>query len=169
MQRFEDLAKELGANIETAEQTAAKAEFVEAETALKKAIASKPGITVMGVSANDEAVWIINPNLAHDMLWFQNLGMDILMPPIVESEWWEQLSWERVAAHDNEVDLILVDQRTQSLTADEMAERARWPRLKAVAAGQVGPWYSETTYSWKGFTPVIRDTIDALLAAEDIV
>jgi len=169
IQRFEDLAVQLGADLDTSEVVQAKQDFGTAEAELVAAIAAKPGITAMAVSANQEMVYIANPALAHDLLWFRELGMDILIPPIPADQWWEELSWELVGAHDTEVDLILLDQRTQALTEAQMAERELWPQLKAVAAGQVGPWYAETTYSWKGFTPAINDTVAALLAAEDIV
>jgi len=169
IQRFEDLATQLGADLEAPEVVQAKVDFATAEAALVSAIAEKPGITVMAVSANAEMVYVVNPALAHDLLWFRDLGMDVFVPPIPADQWWEELSWEQVGAHDAEVDLILLDQRTQALTEEQMAEQELWPRLQAVAAGQIGPWYAETTYSWKGFTPAINDTVEALLAAEDIV
>jgi iron complex transport system substrate-binding protein len=168
IQQFEDLAAQLGADLQAAAVVQAKQDFATAEAALVKAITDRPGVTVMAVSANAEMVYVVNPALAHDMLWFQNLGMDVFVPPIAATEWWEALSWEQVGAHDAEADLILVDQRTQALTAEQMAERELWPRLRAVAAGQVGPWYAETTYSWKGFTPAVHDTATALLAARDL-
>ncbi|MFG1667053.1 hypothetical protein [Streptomyces sp. Y7] len=80
-------------------------------------------------------------------------------------EWgfWEFLSWEN--ADKYHADLIMIDNRSTSLSAEELAEKRTWRQLPAVKAGQTVPWAMEERYGYAGYAPVLEQLADAVRKA----
>lgn len=161
---YANLAEALGADLASAENTAAKARFEQASADLAAAIKGNPGVKVMVMAADAESVWVANPKMSADITYFLKLGMDVqeIADP---SMFWEQLSWEQVGKYP--VDVILNDTRLQSMQPDQMAaDHPTWNELPAVKAGQVGPWHAESTYSYLDYAEVLEELVPIFTAAD---
>lgn len=161
----EALAASLGADLEAEEVVAAREAFQQAEEELRAAIAEKPGLKVMFASgAPEESFWIANPSANADLLYFKELGMDIVQPDIEEG-FFEELSWEQASKYP--ADLILLDTRQWSATGEELKARVpTFAALPAAQADQFGPWPTEFIPSNAGFTPVLESLTEIIRGAE---
>ncbi len=161
--RMEELAVALGADVEDAAVVDAKSAFESAEERLVAAIAAKPDLSVVVLSANAESVWIASPRFMTDLMYFQELGLNIIDHD--GDDFFEQISWEVII--DYSADVVLVDARPGNPTPDELAETAPlWNSLPAVVAGQVGPWYAAAPVSYGRFAPIM-DELSAIVESAD--
>lgn len=158
LQRFADLAKALGANLDSPENTAAKASFDQAVNDLKAAVAEKPELKVLVISGAPDNLYIANPKAATDLIFYRELGMGLVMPET--EEFWETLSWEQ--ANKYPADLILYDNRAGSSTLEQMSAIETWKKLPAVQAGQIAPWNTEPTYSYKSYANDVQRLAEAI-------
>jgi iron complex transport system substrate-binding protein len=168
---LETLAGLLGADLEAPEIVADKAAFEQASTDLKAAIAEKPGLRVLVMSGTpEESMWISSPRQSADLLYFQELGLEMVEPETTtEFNYWEELSWEQAGKYP--VDLFLIDSRQWSSTGEHLVETVpTFASLPAAKAGQFGGWDIEYVPSYKGFTPVLRRLTEVIRNADpDIV
>jgi iron complex transport system substrate-binding protein len=157
--RFASLAESLGADMQAAPVVEARQRFERASEALKAAVAEKPGLRVLALAANRTSLHVAKPADKPDLLYFQQLGMEIVSPTTAE-QFWEQLSWEQATRYP--ADLILHDVRPQSLTLEQLREVPTWQQMPAVKAGQVGAWRVESPYSHQGFTAILEDLTETV-------
>jgi iron complex transport system substrate-binding protein len=165
---IEALAAALGADLTAPEIVVAKADFEETSEALRAAIAEKPWLTALFVSATPEgSFWVASPEEFSDLMYFRDLGLDIVVPETITAEWWEELSWEQAAKYP--ADLILVDARSGSSSAEDLMAVPTFAALPAAAAGQTAPWQTEYVPSYAAFTAVVRDLAEAIRGVEEDV
>lgn len=160
--RYEELAKALGANVESAEVKSAKEEFQAASDELAAAAKEKAGLKVLVLYADKDGVYIAKPEFFADLSYYKELGLDIVAGAGSE-DYWEQLSWEQVGKYP--ADLILTDTRTFALSREQMAEFPTWNALPAVAANQLGDWSAEPRFNYTLAAPVIRKLTAAVKGA----
>lgn len=160
--RYEELAKALGADVDSAEVTAAKEEFQAASDELAAAAKEKAGLKVLVLYADKDGVYIAKPEFFADLSYYKELGLDIVAGGGSE-DYWEQLSWEQVGKYP--ADLILTDTRTFALSRQQMAEFPTWNALPAVAANQLGDWSAEPRFNYTLAAPIIRDLAAAVKGA----
>jgi len=158
IERFEELAGLLGADLSAPDVVEAKEEFAAAEADLKAAIAEKPGLRVLVVSNSLDQLYVASPEWMTDLHYFADLGLDIVKHQT--NDFFEALSWEQ--ANKYPADLILVDQRPGLLTQEQLNAIPTWTSLPAVQAGQVGPWYAGAPYSHKRFAPIMRELAEII-------
>jgi iron complex transport system substrate-binding protein len=154
---LETLAGLLGADLADPEIVADKAAFEQAGADLRAAIEEKPGLKVLVMSGTpEESLWISSPRQSADLLYFQELGLDMVEPETTtENNYWEELSWEQAGKYP--VDLFLIDSRQWSATGQQLVENVpTFAALPAAKAGQFGGWDIEYVPSYKGFTPVVQ-------------
>jgi iron complex transport system substrate-binding protein len=159
--RFEELAASLGADLESPEVSAAKAEFADAEEQLKAAIAEKPGLSVMVVSPAVDTLYVASPDFMVDLHYFRDLGLDIVAPDT--DDFWELLSWEQ--ANKYPADLILVDARNDQIV-QEVEAVGTWESLPPVKADQLGPWYAGAPYSYARLAPMMVELAGIIREAD---
>lgn len=165
--RFAELAAALGADMDAPEVVADKERFDRAVEDLRAAIAEKPDLTVIALGGLPEELYIADPAVAADLVFFRELGMNVVAPQNPDG-FWESLSWEE--ANTYPADLILNDARVQSLSPEQLAEIPTWRELPAVKAGQVADWNLEPVYSYRGYAPVLEDLAAVIRSArEDVV
>jgi iron complex transport system substrate-binding protein len=168
---LETLAGLLGADLADPEIVADKAAFEQASAELQAAIAEKPGLKVLVMSGTpDDAMYISSPRQSADLLYFQELGLDMVEPEsTTEFNYWEELSWEQAGKYP--VDLFLIDTRQYSSTGEQLLESVpTFAALPAAKAGQFGGWDIEYVPSYKGFTPVLQRLTEVIRNADpDIV
>jgi iron complex transport system substrate-binding protein len=164
----QELAVALGADPEAPQVVAARRAFDDASDDLRAAIAEKPGLTAMFVSGTPEAFYVANPSVNSDLLFFKELGLDIVQPDIDEG-FFEELSWEQAGKYA--ADLILVDARQWSSTGAQLKESVpTFAALPAAQADQFGSWKTEFAPSYAAFTPLLEELAATIRAADpDIV
>ncbi|HEX6361016.1 ABC transporter substrate-binding protein [Actinophytocola sp.] len=159
IERYEELAKALGADVTSSTVTDAKAEFEAASDELRTVAKEKAGLKVLVVYSDKDSIYIAKPEFFADLSYYKELGLDIVEGGGSE-DYWEQLSWEQVGKYP--ADLILTDTRTFSLSKEQMNEFPTWRALPAVAAGQLGDWSAEPRFNYTLAAPVIRDLSTAI-------
>ncbi|MGC5000898.1 ABC transporter substrate-binding protein [Streptomyces sp. NBC_00353] len=160
IQRHEDLAASLGADVKAAEITAAKARFEKAAARLRAAAKSKPNIKVMIGSASQDLFYVSLAKTSADTLYFQELGVKFVEPKVNAAGFFEELSWENVDKYD--ADIIMMDNRSSALQPDALTSKPTWVQLPAVKAGQVIPRTTEPIYSYDKCAPILEDLAKAI-------
>lgn len=166
IQRHEDLAASLGADVKAATVTAAKARFEKAAARLRAAAKSKPNIKVMIGSASQDLFYVSLAKTSADTLYFQELGVRFVEPKVNAAGFFEELSWENVDTYD--ADVIMMDNRSSALQPDALTSRPTWARLPAVKAGQVVPRTTEPIYSYDKCAPILEDLAKAIEDAKKV-
>ncbi len=166
--RFAALASALGADLRSESNAGARNRFEAGTADLRAAIAAKPGLTALFVSGYNENLFVANPDVAVDVAWFRELGLDVPDLEVAEGEFWETLSWEQAGRHP--ADVVFNDIRGQALTVEQMsAEQPTFANLPAVAAGQVGRWHFESPYSYRAMAAVLADLAATIRAADPAI
>jgi iron complex transport system substrate-binding protein len=162
--RYAELAEALGADLTAPAVTEARTRFEAAAETLRQAARDNPGLKVMAVTGDNENIYIAVPGSYTDLHYFQDLGVGLIEGQ-KSDEWgfWEFLSWEN--ADKYHADVILLDNRAQSLSAEDLAAKPTWNRLPAVEAGQVIPWSMEERYTHAGFAPILEQLAETLTSA----
>lgn len=163
IERYEALAKALGADVTSSTVTDAKTEFETASEELSAAAKEKAGLKVLVVYSDKDSIYVAKPEFFADLSYYKELGLDIVEGGGSE-DYWEQLSWEQVGKYP--ADLVLTDTRTFSLSKEQMNEYPTWRALPAVAAGQLGDWSAEPRFNYTLAAPVIRDLTTAVKNAK---
>lgn len=158
--RIEELAGLLGADLEAPEVVAARERFDQASADVEAATAEKPELTSIFSAGWTDNFYVANPVFWADLIYFHELGLDIVVPEIDPSELWETLSWEQASKY--QVDLILNDARAAALSPEQLAAYPTWMAQPAVKAGQVGEWYTEFVASYAGFATVLESLADTI-------
>jgi iron complex transport system substrate-binding protein len=159
VQRYAQLAESLGADLRAQQVAAAKSRFEKAAETLRTAARANGGLKVMAASGSADLFYVSLPTASADLRWFQELGVDFVVPKRVQGGFFESLSWEKAGTYH--ADLILLDSRSTALQPKDLAARPTWAGLPAVKAGQVIAWHSEPQFSYAGAGPLI----EALAAA----
>ncbi len=135
IERTAELAEALGADLDSAEVTAARADFEAAGEALTEAAAT--GLTVLPVAAYaDEGFYMAKAPDEPSLRMYSELGVRFVDPG-GEEYYWQTAGWEDVPQYPS--DLILYSLRG-ALPPEEMAEQPTYSLLPAARAGQVHPW-----------------------------
>lgn len=166
IQRHEDLAASLGADVKAKKVTDAKAAFEKAAARLRAAAKSQPNIRVLVGSASQDLFYVSLAKTSADTLYFQELGVRFVEPKVDKAGFFEELSWENVDKYD--ADIIMMDNRSSALQPDALTSRPTWAQLPAVKAGQVIPRTTEPVYSYDKCTPILDALAEAIEKAEKV-
>ncbi|MGP3988711.1 ABC transporter substrate-binding protein [Streptomyces sp. 3N207] len=165
IQQYAKLAESLGANVKAKSVTDAKARFEKAAERLRKA--AKSGIRVMAASGAADLLYVSDPDANSDLQYFKQLGVDLVKPKKVSQQgFFEELSWEN--ADKYQADLIILDNRTQSLQPKALKSKPSWNDLPAVKKGQVASWAAEPRFSYAGAAPLLEDLAEAIEKAKKV-
>lgn len=137
---YEDLAESLGADVDDPEIAADKKAYEAALADFKKAVAAKPGLSVLAVSPADDLLYVANPKYAPELLDFQSWGLDVINPdkPDKGFPYWENLSWEN--ADKYQPDLLLIDDRAYDTSVKTGEKQPTWNSIKAGKARAYASW-----------------------------
>ncbi|GEC08628.1 ABC transporter substrate-binding protein [Streptomyces spinoverrucosus] len=155
LRRTAELAESLGADLGAKKVTDAKARFEKAVETLRTAAQGNGGLKVMAVTGDKDNFYVAVPDSYCDLNYFKDLGVEFVEGKKVD-EWgfWEFLSWEN--ADKYHADLIMVDNRSTSMSVEQLNEKATWRQLPAVKADQITPWSMEERFSYAGWAPVLE-------------
>jgi iron complex transport system substrate-binding protein len=167
IERFAELARSLGADTETTSIAESRAAFDAASQAVRDAVAAKPGLKVLVISPTEDACWIGNPEVASDLVFFRNLGVDFIVPESPDggnSGLFQELSWEQLGSYP--ADLFLIDDRPYSLQPEDLESHPVFSLLPAAQAKQFGSWTVEYVTTYHGVTTLLQNLAAAIEASE---
>lgn len=166
IQRHEDLAASLGADVKATAVTEAKARFEKAAARLRAAAKARPEIRVMIGSASQDLFYVSLAKTSADTLYFQELGVKFVEPKVNAAGFFEELSWENVDTY--QADVIMMDNRSSALQPSALSSKPTWAQLPAVKAGQVVPRTTEPIYSYDKCAPILEDLAKAIEDAKKV-
>ncbi|WP_435208824.1 ABC transporter substrate-binding protein [Micromonospora sp. bgisy143] len=167
IERYAALAQSLGADLSAKKVTDAKTRFDAAADAVRQAVKANPGIRVMACSGSPDLFYVSNPKVSTDLMYFAELGVDIVVPTKLEAgDYFEALSWENAGKFP--ADLILLDNRSTALQPKDLAAKPTWAQLPAVRANQVTPWDAVPRFSYAGAAPLLENLATAIRNAKKV-
>ncbi|MGN9809182.1 ABC transporter substrate-binding protein [Micromonospora sp. BQ11] len=167
IERYAQLAGSLGADLSAKKVTDARARFDAAAESVRQAVQANPGIKVMACSGSPDLFYVSNPKVSTDLMYFAELGVDIVVPTKLEAgDYFEALSWENAGKFP--ADLILLDNRSTALQPKDLAARPTWAQLPAVRANQVTPWDAVPRFSYAGAAPLLENLAKAIQGARKV-
>ncbi|MGW7105683.1 ABC transporter substrate-binding protein [Streptomyces xanthophaeus] len=169
LERTADLAKALGADLNTQKTADAKARFETAAAKVREATKANPGIKVLVGSGSDALFYVSTPKTSADLKYFETLGVEFVTPEdgaLDAGGFYESLSWENAGKYP--ADLVLLDNRTGTLQQEELKARPTWTELPAVKAGQVAPRVTEPIYSYDKCAQILEDLAKAVQNAKKV-
>ncbi|WP_229401783.1 ABC transporter substrate-binding protein [Micromonospora okii] len=167
IERYAELAAALGADLNAKKVVDAKARFEAAADSVRQAVKANPGIKVLAASGSPDLFYASNPKVSSDLMYFAELGVDIVVPTKLEKgDYFEALSWENAGKYP--ADLILLDNRGTSLQPADLAKKPTWAQLPAVRANQITAWDSVPRLSYAGVAPLLENLAKAISAAKKV-
>ncbi|MEU5791554.1 ABC transporter substrate-binding protein [Micromonospora purpureochromogenes] len=167
IERYAELARSLGADLNAKKVTDAKARFEAAAESVRQAVKANPGIRVLAASGSPDLFYVSNPKVSTDLMYFAELGVDIVVPnKLATGDYFESLSWEN--ANKFPADLILLDNRSTALQPKDLAAKPTWQQLPAVRANQVTPWDAVPRFSYAGAAPLLENLATAIRSAKRV-
>ncbi|HYH11828.1 MAG TPA: ABC transporter substrate-binding protein [Thermomicrobiales bacterium] len=165
VERFEDLAVALGAELSAPEIVEAKETFARLESDLRTVAAEKSDVRVL-VLTGDPATnaYFVNPEVTFDLLYYRELGVNLIQPETPDPSTggnFEVVSWEQLGKYP--ADVVLYDNRSDITLLDG---DPIWELLPAVRAGQTGPWPVTFPLSWQGLGGAMELLLETLANAE---
>lgn len=157
--RFGDLAAALGADLDSDEMVAARAGAEAAATEFVTTVEAAPDLTAMFIYANEESIFIANPKVVSDLIYFAELGLAMPELSVSDDEYWEVLSWEESARYP--VDVIFTTSRAP-ISVDDLKAHPVFSQVPAVQAGQIFAWNDTHQLSYQGLTDALMATATAL-------
>ncbi|MER7418415.1 ABC transporter substrate-binding protein [Micromonospora peucetia] len=167
IERYAQLAESLGADLSAKKVTDAKARFEAAAESVRQAVKANPGLKVMAASGSPDLFYVSNPKVSTDLMYFAELGVDIVVPTKLEAgDYFESLSWENAGKFP--ADLILLDNRNTALQPKDMAAKPTWQQLPAVKANQITGWDAVPRFSYAGTAPLLENLAAAIKGAKKV-
>ncbi|MEV4812615.1 ABC transporter substrate-binding protein [Micromonospora avicenniae] len=167
IERYAQLAESLGADLSAKKVTDAKARFEAAAESVRQAVKANPGIKVLAASGSPDLFYVSNPKVSTDLMYFAELGVDIVVPTKLEAgDYFEALSWENAGKFP--ADLILLDNRSTALQPKDLAAKPTWAQLPAVKANQVAPWDAVPRFSYAGAAPLLENLATTIRTAKKL-
>ncbi|MGC4191158.1 MAG: hypothetical protein QM589_08325 [Thermomicrobiales bacterium] len=162
VERFRELARALGADVDTPEIEAEREHFESAIDSLKATAAARPELTVAVIRNSDSGVIVPNYDYFGDLIFFKECGVQFIgNDPKHVSEWGE--SW--YAYSYEELDQLSAD---VILTLGDLSEVGTFEILPAVVAKQLGVWQTVKRLSYKGFASPVEELATLLTNAEKV-
>ena len=161
------LAQSLGADLNAPTVLADKAAFKAALARFKAAVAARPGLTVMAASPSSSGLSVAAPAEFGELADFARWGLDLVVPVADAGSSYQTLSWENANLHA--ADVILLDDRWGTRTAEDLAAQPLAQRLPAVAAGQLGDWPAGWIRSYRVYAEQLDELTALIERSDDLV
>jgi len=166
-ERFAELAGLLGADLDSPELAAAKADYDTALAGFPDQAAGKADIDVLFTFVGaDEKIYIANAPDWADLTLYESLGLRIVKPDAEADSFWEELSMEEALKYP--ADVILNSTRPGTLTNEQLTAHPIFGQHPAAQAGQMGLWNQDFIMSYQGMTAALDATIEPVVAASKV-
>src|SRR5690349_20408284 len=94
IERYAELARSLGADLNAPKVTEAKARFEKAAADLSAAAKASGGLKVLFGSGSADIFYVSSAAVSSDLMYFKELGVDLILPEVKGQDYYESLSWE---------------------------------------------------------------------------
>jgi iron complex transport system substrate-binding protein len=159
-ERFAELAVALGADLDTPELDEQRARFAEAQEALQAATAETSDVRVLFIGVQDENIYIANPVDWADLMFYRELGLNIIDPEVAVGDFWETVSYEQ--ANKYPADVLMVSTRPAAVQGSELADIPTFATHPAVVAGQVYGWNQDFILSHQGMAEALEHVTESI-------
>ncbi|HWV22900.1 MAG TPA: ABC transporter substrate-binding protein [Thermomicrobiales bacterium] len=166
-ERFAELAGLLGADLDSPELVAAKADYNEADEQFTQLAGEKSDLQVLFLAVTEETTWVANPQDWADLNMYQDRGLNIIVPDVEPGAFWQQISNEQALLYP--ADMFFQSTRDEALTLEEIAAHPSWSKHPAVQAGQAFGWNQDFIQSYQGLKAALDALSEALDASEKIL
>nr|WP_244633386.1 ABC transporter substrate-binding protein [Aeromicrobium sp. CFBP 8757] len=160
---YRKLAQLLGADVEGARIDADRADFEQAVSDLKSAIAAQPDVKVLAVSPTDEFYVAITDEFP-ELRDYRDWGLTFIESDVARtpgSGSFAPVSWEN--AGDFDPDLILLDQRPYAYGLDKIrSDYPTWSSIDAARDGRIVGWTTDATLNYASYAQQIRELATAI-------
>jgi iron complex transport system substrate-binding protein len=163
---YEELAASLGADVDDPGIAQDKKAFHAARAAFKRAVAAKPGLSVLAVSPADDVLYVANPAYAPELLDFERWGLDVIDPdkPDKGFPYWENLSWENADTY--QPDLLLIDDRTYESTLKQGEKQPTWDSIAAAKRKAYARWPAYWMHTYGDYAEQLTQLTAAIHQAD---
>ena len=163
---YESLAKSLGADVDSGDAAAAKADFEEAVETFSAAAKAKPGLTALAISPYDGKYAVAVPKYAPELLDFQNWGLEVINPatPDKDFPYWETLSMEKVDTY--QPDLLLFDDRNYPGNLKELEKAPTAETVKAFEAEAYTTWPAYWLHTYSAYADQLNQLAETIEKAD---
>ena len=167
IKRFKELAKSLGADVESAQVKADEEAFTKAADRLK-AVGRKmtdAGQKIQVVAGDPKLFYVAVPGRNPDLDWYtKELGLPMLTPDKPDTEgggYFQSLSWENAGTYKEHV--IMWDARAAWLDPEKMKEgHPVFQGLPAVQANRFVAWNAVAPLSYASYSKIMDKLADQL-------
>lgn len=156
----ENLAKKLGADIETKVIKDDRAAFDAATDRLKDLGTKLEGKKILAVSATPDSFYAGDIDQFPDLDLARDLGLDFVSAKAPEGAYWEELSWEKSDKYD--ADIILWDNRSGETLVDGLKAQPVFSTIKGAKNDAYVPWQAEGAASYKAYAKIFNELVDNL-------
>ncbi|MER7012717.1 ABC transporter substrate-binding protein [Saccharopolyspora sp. NPDC000359] len=166
--KYEELARALGADVESAAIKADKQAFNAAAQRLRDIGASMraEGKSILAVGGTKEEFFVVVPGRNPDLDYYvEELGLPITTPKhpdVAGGGYFERLSWENANAYPG--DILLWDARSASMTPEQMKQNPVFAAHPAAAADRFVEWDAVAPMSYASYAGIMNKLADQLEA-----
>lgn len=165
---YEELAKSLGADVESSQGAKDKAAFEKARDAFVAAMEERD-FTALAVSPASDLLYVANPEYAPELQDFDRWGLDIIEPdsPDKGFPYWENLSWEN--ADKYQPDVLMFDNRSMATDRRTVRSQPTWTSIRAAKADQIVEWPGFWLHTYGHFATALDTLREELSGLDDSI
>jgi iron complex transport system substrate-binding protein len=156
----EKVAVALGANVKSAKQVKAKADFNAAAARLRTIGTELGNRKVLVVSGATDLLYVADPQQFPDVAFYESLGLPIVKAKAKAGSYWEDLSWEKSDKYD--ADIVMWDSREGDSTLKLLKGQPVFSTIKAARDNAWVPWQAVAPPSYQAYAKVMNALADQL-------
>lgn len=156
----EKVAVALGADVKSAKQVKAKADFDAAAERLRTIGKELGNRKILAVSATTDLLYVADPQQFPDVAFYQSLGLPIVKAKAKGGSYWEDMSWEKSDKYD--ADIVMWDNREGDSTLKLLKKQPVFSTIKAAKDNAWVPWQAVAPPSYQAYAKVMNTLADAL-------
>nr|WP_218889387.1 ABC transporter substrate-binding protein [Saccharopolyspora hordei] len=166
--KYEELARALGADVDSPQVQADEAAFHAAAQRLRDIGARMrgEGKSILAVGGTKEEFFVVVPERNPDLdFYVRELGLPITAPrnpDAASGGYFERLSWENAGAYP--ADILLWDARSASMTPEQMKQNPVFAARPEVAADRFAEWDAVAPMSYASYARIMGRLADQLEA-----
>jgi ABC-type Fe3+-hydroxamate transport system substrate-binding protein len=168
LERIENLATALGADLNIPELVEQREALVAKVEELQTVLAEKPDITFIFASFGTPGVYYVAaPDYVADLGYLRDLGVKLANDGSpTATQYWEELSTEEAVLYPS--DIVILDMYGAFNTLEDVQGEPTIGQHPAIAAGQVGFWNRDFPLTYAGLTQFLEDILIPLRTAEKV-
>jgi iron complex transport system substrate-binding protein len=154
LDRFGDLARELGSDTMGGAVGRARGAFLKAGANLSEVARRNSNLRILAVSGDQSTMFVAKLVDSGDLSFFRRRGVPLVSAETAEA-YWDRIGWAHAAKYP--ADGILYDTRVLSLPLRQAKDIPAFAALPAVRANQIGSWRAVPPASYQAYTEAMND------------